>query len=83
MKHRVINHSLQPQMLDSGVQLASAGTPGSVREDVKLSAGDRTRLVATGVVSVVEVEEEEPVIPQAVPAPDKPAVKRAPAGRRD
>jgi hypothetical protein len=55
MKQRVTNHSLHPEMLDSGQQLAAAGTRGSVREDVQLSPGDIKRL--RGKVSVVPVEE--------------------------
>ena len=53
----VINHTLQPEMLDSGQQLAAAGTKGSERDDVTLSEGDYERLVKRGKVSVVIVEE--------------------------
>lgn len=60
MTVRVINNSLQPQMLESGVQLGAAGTTGSSRTGVKLSAADRARLVEPGIVSVVEVEEPAP-----------------------
>ncbi len=53
-RERVINHSLHPEMLESGVQLAAAGTPGAVREDVTLTAADRKRLA--GRVTVIALE---------------------------
>ena len=80
-KTRVINQSLQPQMLDSGVQLPAAGTPAAKPTDVVLSERDRERLVDRGVVAVIEVEEAE--APQAVPAAEQPAAKRAPARKSD
>lgn len=51
-------------MLDSGEQLAAAGTRGSVRPNLKLSEGDRARLVGTGKVAIVI--EEQPVASTAV-----------------
>ena len=71
-KQLVVNHQLHPEMLESGQQLAAAGTRGSRRDDVTLSALDHARLVVTGKVSVIEVEETQPETPAAeTPAPAK------------
>lgn len=80
MKQRVINNSLQPQMLESGAQLPAAGTPGSEPTPAVLSKLDRERLVERGLVSVIEVEQD---VREA--APDvEPAPRRAPArGKSD
>lgn len=67
MKQRVTNHSLHPEMLDSGQQLAAAGTRGSVRDDVQLSPSDIKRL--RGKISVVPVEEVADAPAAAEPAP--------------
>lgn len=73
---RVVNNSLQPQMLDSGVQLPAAGTPDARPKDVVLSKGDHERLVERGVVSVIEVEAGAPAAAQEVePAPRRAQVR--------
>lgn len=63
LRQRVTNHSLQSEMLESGQQLAASGRPGSVREDVELTAVDRARLVDRGIVTVVEITDDETATP--------------------
>lgn len=62
-------------MLESGQVLAAAGTPGSVREDVCLSAGDRKRLGAR--VTVITVEEPAEATESAEADADRSATKKA------
>lgn len=68
---RVINNTLQSEMLESGQQLGAAGTSEAVRTDVRLSQGDHDRLVRTGKVTVViddPVEADAPAPAEAVPS---------------
>lgn len=62
---KVINQTLQPVVLESGTVIASAGTDGSVREDVVLSERDRQRYVEPGVLAVVEDTVPAPSITSA------------------
>lgn len=78
---RVINNSLQPEMLESGQQLGAAGQPGSVREDVILSEGDYERLVERGTVAVVEVSSPTQA-PADAPEPEAAQAKSGARGRR-
>lgn len=75
MKQRVINRSLHPEMLDSGQQLAAAGTRGSVRDDVRLTDGDRKRLGAKITVIAVEEPVEAEATAEAATAEAAPSSK--------
>lgn len=52
--NRVINNSLQPIVLKSGVTMAASGTDGSERTNVELSECDRKRYVRPDMLVVIE-----------------------------
>ena len=51
---KLISNYGKPLVLDSGVQLAAAGTPGSTRDVDSISDRDRKRHVDTGRIAIVE-----------------------------
>jgi hypothetical protein len=57
---RVINNTLQPIMLETGVILPAAGTPEAQPKDVEITDKDRKRYVERGLLSIIEAQQSQP-----------------------
>jgi hypothetical protein len=57
---RIINNTMQPQMLEDGTSLAASGTEGSERLVESISVRDEKRLARSGKVSVYETDAAQP-----------------------
>lgn len=77
-KVTVVNQSGESYMLDDGTVIGAARTPEARREGVTLSARDRSRLVDTGRIIVIEPKQE--TVTTAAPAAAAPSAA-APAAK--